>query len=112
MLTIIRIEVVLPAPFGPSKPKIVPCLTSNDRSLTATNWSNRLVTCLSSTTFILFARVLLSVQCRIEIPGGVLGHARYAHRRGSQLLGRVVASELLLRPIVMGSLLVACGQTQ
>src|SRR2546425_138109 len=57
MLTIIRIDVVLPAPFGPSNPKIVPCLTSNERSLTAINWSKCLVMFLSSTTFINVLRV-------------------------------------------------------
>src|SRR5215204_89615 len=34
---IMRIVVDLPAPFAPRKPKISPCFTENDRSLTATN---------------------------------------------------------------------------
>ena len=36
MLTIIRIVVDLPAPFGPSRPKMLPVLTSIESSLTAT----------------------------------------------------------------------------
>src|SRR5262249_15111553 len=51
MLTIILIEVVLPAPLGPRSPKIVPCRTANERLRTATNSSKRLVTCPSSMTF-------------------------------------------------------------
>jgi hypothetical protein len=39
----IFIMVVLPAPFGPSSPKISPCMTSNDNRSTAVTDSNRLV---------------------------------------------------------------------
>jgi len=39
----IFIMVVFPAPFGPSSPKISPCMTSNDTRSTAVTDSNRLV---------------------------------------------------------------------
>src|SRR5262245_21779925 len=52
MPTIILMVVVLPAPLGPSSPKIDPLLTLNERPLTATNPSNLFVTASTSTEFI------------------------------------------------------------
>jgi len=40
----VRISVVLPAPFGPSRPKIPPARTSNDTLSSATVRSNRFET--------------------------------------------------------------------
>src|SRR5436190_2246267 len=40
----IRIDVVFPAPLGPSSPKIVPRGTARSRPATATNDPNRLIT--------------------------------------------------------------------
>jgi hypothetical protein len=45
-----RSVVVLPAPFGPRKPVIVPCRSSNERSSTATTPSNRFVRDSARTT--------------------------------------------------------------
>src|SRR5262245_4881396 len=44
MFMSIRIDVVLPAPLGPSRPKMSPSGTSKERSFTATNSPNRFVT--------------------------------------------------------------------
>src|SRR5512146_2054440 len=42
---IMRIVVVLPAPFGPTKPNITPSRTSIERSLIAWNEPNHLLIC-------------------------------------------------------------------
>src|SRR5687768_16135891 len=49
MFRIIRIVVVFPAPFGPSRPYTTPCGTLRFRSRTATCSSKRLVTFRIST---------------------------------------------------------------
>ena len=50
MFMIIRIVVLLPAPFGPSKPKIPPRATVIDKFFTAVCPANRLVTPLTAIT--------------------------------------------------------------
>src|SRR6266516_576138 len=54
MLTIMRIVVVLPAPFGPIRPKILPALTVRLRSFTAVNSAKLLVTRSSANVGVLF----------------------------------------------------------
>src|SRR5438105_575728 len=52
MPIIMRMVLVLPAPFGPSSPNMVPGSMLNDRSSTATNLSYALRTLFSSTVYI------------------------------------------------------------
>src|SRR5262245_28922564 len=47
----IRIQVLLPLPFGPRKPKIVPCGTAKESASTAGKLPNRLVRACSSLAF-------------------------------------------------------------
>src|SRR5882724_11353888 len=48
MPIIMRMVLVLPAPFGPNSPKTPPCSMLKERSFTATNWSYVLRTLFSS----------------------------------------------------------------
>jgi hypothetical protein len=50
---IIRSAVVLPAPFGPRKPVIVPAFNAKDRSVTAETSPKRLVNNSASTTTVI-----------------------------------------------------------
>src|SRR5687767_1150966 len=61
MLTIIRIVVVLPAPFGPRSPNTLPARTVRLSSLTAVNSPKLLVT-PSSFTVTSFAAIKLGPQ--------------------------------------------------
>src|SRR5438552_17517003 len=71
MLTIMRIVVVLPAPFGPMRPKTRPGRTCRLRSLTAVNTPKRLVTrSRTSVGFVSSISVLVTfAMClRFQIP--------------------------------------------
>jgi hypothetical protein len=59
MLTIIRMVVVFPAPFGPSSPNTLPARTDRLRSLTAVN-SPKLLLTPSSFTVTSLAAIQLS----------------------------------------------------
>src|SRR5262249_27061646 len=75
ILTSILIVVVLPAPFGPSRPKVVPFRTSNDKSRTAYMSRKRLVTQSSSTAFSL-------MNPRSHTPWKILRETTSEHRKG------------------------------
>src|SRR6476659_2974944 len=66
MLTIMRMVVVLPAPFGPSSPNTRPARTSRLSSLTAVN-SPKLLLTRSSFTVVSLAAMLFSLRQRRRV---------------------------------------------
>src|SRR3954462_6975062 len=94
MPTIMRIVLVLPAPFGPSRPNIVPGAIWNDRSSTATNEPYALRTLFSSTVCIVgwwlglweVSRILTSIRA-IADESFTLGWVRESLRPARQASG-------------------------
>src|SRR5512140_3225090 len=99
MPSIMRMVEVLPAPFGPSIPKMPPDGMFIDKSSTATNWSYILRTRLSSTVFMgnpafYSAERRLATEAQVFFPRlrrGVLRLGCLCGRGG----GDAVASRLL-----------------